>query len=320
VSTRRVLLLTPLLALVVACGGRAAHVAPSHPVPSHAAESGVTHRVVWDLAPRRGSDVRASDPDGSHAVTLFSSPDHTVTNLSISPDGRQVAFDSHRRGARARLLTTPTTGGTPVDVLRRQRRFEDIGPIGWSPNGTKLVFEGSLDTRSTGLFRPTYLCTIRADGTRLRVLDRIGDGTTAGAVFGGIAWTPQGIVFPADHRVLRFAHGRSRTLVDSVASMRTSGDNQQLYLRTTDPTDPLAAQRVYRVSATDLRRDLVATLPDPALGDLLDFQPDHDGSRLIGLRTASDGTHTEAVTFSPSRPRDVQVLDFVGPAFSITWS
>lgn len=319
----------PLLLAAVLAVGASAPPAPST-VPSTATSTAaaapspaaVTDRVVWDLAPRRGSDVRAADLDGTEAVRLYASPDRQVGNLAMSPDGELVAFDTDHRTDRATLLVVPTGGGEPVDVLRGQRRFEGIGPIGWSPDGRSLAFEGFVDRESAGMFYPSYLVTVRADGTDLRVRRRLGDGSDNGAVFGAIAWTRTGFTY-SDGAAIRLLRGhRERVLFRRTRELRVSADTRTVVFRRTParPTGGVPRQRYYRAPSDGGRARLVATTPDPVLGSLLlAMQPDADGSRLLAVRSVAETGGTEVVAFDTDAPGELEVLAFAAGAFSATW-
>jgi Tol biopolymer transport system component len=70
--------------------------------------------------------------------TPFTSPGIGLFGLSVSPDGRQIAFAVNVDGTRM-LLILPAAGGTPREVLRSDRLFSP-GAFGWTPDGRYLVF------------------------------------------------------------------------------------------------------------------------------------------------------------------------------------
>ena len=58
--------------------------------------------------------------------------------LSVSPDGRQIAFAQNTDNER-RLMILPTAGGPPRTVLQSDRLFAR-GMFGWTPDGRNVIF------------------------------------------------------------------------------------------------------------------------------------------------------------------------------------
>lgn len=318
-----------VLVLSVGSGAAAGDGGPSpsavrSPTAAAAQRAAATDRlVVWDLAPRGGTDLRAARLDGTSEVRLYSSSRRRVFDLSLSRDGARVAFSPERRGLRAQLLVVPTAGGRSVQVLRGSsaRSITSVSAIGWSASSEKLVFEAGVSEPSAGEFDPAYLFTVNVDGTGLRRLRQTDDGTGAGTVPGAIAWTRTGIYYQEGGAIRRLKNGRSQVLVPDVVEMYPSGDNETLFYRTVPRyTGSQLVQRIYRAATGPrLEPQLVATLPDPVLGLFIGFRPDRDGSRLIGLRSVTGGVRTDTVTYNPTEPRDLQVVTLVGGASTVTW-
>jgi Tol biopolymer transport system component len=101
-------------------------------------------------------------------------------NPTWSPDGRRLAFiDISNR------LVTMTRDG------KRKRRVsragESVVAAAWSPKGDTLAFVAGRPNRYGGLPRDLRLETVRANGTRLRVLTRKSESSLTS---GRPIWTP----------------------------------------------------------------------------------------------------------------------------------
>ena len=81
-------------------------------------------------------------------------------SLHASPNGRQLLF------THGGLFRMPINGGRTVNLLRRYpvvARFAGVDWASWSPNGKKIVFAGSNDTR---------IYVMKSNGRGLRYLFR----------------------------------------------------------------------------------------------------------------------------------------------------
>lgn len=273
------------------------------------------HVVVWDAADD-GVDIRAARVDGTGQRHIFRQARGFVANLTLSRDGTQVAFSPERRGKPARLIVARTDGtGSPVNLLSAHPRLEGVGPLAWSASGTRVAFEGFVDEDSAGSFYPQYLFTIRTDGTRLKRHLLLDDGRGNGAVFGAMAWTRHGIVYPDDDRIVLLRGNTRRTLALNAADVAPSGNNQWVYFRRF-PRPPKTDQTLWRIrpDGTELQR--VATA-NPHLGDLLSVAPNFWGTRLLAQRT--DGSESHLISFAPDTPRLVAQLSIPSTLGARTW-
>lgn len=173
-------------------------------------------------ANRYRSQVWLAAADGARPPRPFTAGGHRDSHPRWSPDGRWLAFVSHREGDQATLHVAPVAGGG--EVLTVATWPEEVTELAWSPDGTALAFvarhpdEGTVGVadrdrpprRITRLFsrhddegwvvdRPRHVLVVPADGAEApRVV--------AGGPFehGGAAWSPDG-------RTLATAAGRHPT-------------------------------------------------------------------------------------------------------------
>jgi Tol biopolymer transport system component/DNA-binding winged helix-turn-helix (wHTH) protein len=75
--------------------------------------------------------------DGNEARQLAFEP-MEVDGLSISPDGKSIAFRSRKPGSSFKIYLIPASGGRPQAMLPDLDREEGIPS--WSPDGQKIVF------------------------------------------------------------------------------------------------------------------------------------------------------------------------------------
>lgn len=82
--------------------------------------------------------------------------------MSLSPDGKQIAFARNTEGDGRALTILPIAGGTPRDILQSQEMFAQ-GSFAWTPDGKYLLFsvqppQGSQQltaiSTDTGAFTP----------------------------------------------------------------------------------------------------------------------------------------------------------------------
>ena len=85
---------------------------------------------VWSL-PVRGDRI-ATDAD----LRPVTSGSQTIEGMSVSPDGKWIAFDSDRDG-RQHVYKAPITGGEPTPLT--SGNTDDFMPV-WSPDGKELAY------------------------------------------------------------------------------------------------------------------------------------------------------------------------------------
>lgn len=320
--TSRISLAGRLALALGALGLLVGSAAPSSPPMVEAASSVTTapdpdagRLVVWNAA-RRGIDIRSKYLGQSSWVpTLYRKARGTVDNLTLSRDGASVAFGVAGRGlGRGQLVVAATNGNGVRDILRGRQDIVGVGVLGWSPDGRRLAFEGFVDERSAGSFRPAYLFTVNADGTGLRRHHQLDDGRNNGAVFGEIGWTRRGFVYPDDYRILLLRRdGRvERVLVNGsgVGGARLSGDGRWVFYSRASYPDPA---RLYRIRPNGQDRQPVARGDDERLGALLGAVPDRTGDRVLDF----DGT--KVVSFSARPPREVAEVPISPTASVFDW-
>lgn len=291
-------------------------VQPATPVAEAATSAATTsdpdagRLVVWNAA-RRGIDIRARYlGQSSWEPTLYRKGRGTVDNLTLSRDGASVAFGVGRGG----LVVAATNRGGVRDILDGRQGIVGVGVLGWSPDGRRLAFEGFVDERSAGSFRPAYLFTVNVDGTGLRRHHQLDDGRNNGAVFGEIGWTRRGFVYPDDYRILLLRRdGRiERVLVNGsgVGGARLSGDGRWVFYSRAAYPDPA---RLYRIRPNGMDRQLVARGDDERWGVLLGAVPDMTGDRVLDV----DGQRV--VSFSVRPPRQVAEVPISPATVVVDW-
>ncbi|MCL5952714.1 MAG: hypothetical protein M1132_13515 [Chloroflexi bacterium] len=126
-------------------------------------------------------DLYTADPNGGAWQKL--APNYApARDPALSPDGKTLAFRSHRAGY-WEIYTLPTAGGSTATQLTRGMTYS--AAPSWSPDGKKIAFEsyarGDLD-----------IWVMNADGTQ--AVDLTGDSRSYDY---GPAWSPDGqwIVF-----------------------------------------------------------------------------------------------------------------------------
>ena len=82
-------------------------------------------------------DVRT----GEEEVLYEPPPDSVPGNLSLSPDGRWLAFGLYLRSAKtSRLILIPTSGGPTRDLLDIPETQGTLGVGGWTRDGRRILF------------------------------------------------------------------------------------------------------------------------------------------------------------------------------------
>jgi len=280
----------------------------------------VVHRVVWDASRRNGPALvlRSANLDGSDERLIYRRKKGWTLWLVMNRVGSEVAmapFPGRRRWAS--LVVVDTVDGGHTDLLRNHRRFADVGGIGWSPEGNRLVFEGLVLEHG----EPNhYLFTIHRDGTGLKRLVRIRQKPNVGGLTPALAWTvDEGIFYTELGNLMRYDRGKRHKVLERVGTLRISGDGSVLILERFTQ----AGASLWRMSpdASELTRIVNKTRPHPRAGYILYPTPDYDGELLL---SAVDGLADSGIADvvwpahrAPTRsdPR----LDFVG-SYLLAWN
>jgi Tol biopolymer transport system component len=165
---RRIAVATAILLLVLATSAAAVNVQPQPDI----------YAITWNgSSPTERVDL-TNDP----AFDGWPSP---------SPDGRQIAFASTRGGFDA-VWVMNSDGSDPRRLTDRlDEDVHDIGPIMWSPNGTRIAFSAILEPPGTDARYWRYLIYVTpSSGGRAQRLDIDG-------------WAPAS--FSSDSQLLTYA-------------------------------------------------------------------------------------------------------------------
>jgi len=277
---------------------------------------------VWDeVEPgRRGIHLRSADIDGSDQRRVYVSNLGFTTDLSLDRRGRRVAFAPCCRNRLPRLVVARVMGGRIWKPLARHPEFYFVGGIGWSPHGTRLVFDGDTDVHGR---LAAGLWTVRLDGTGLRRLLQLPPPRRdQGPINEALAWTSRGILY-CDRGALRIArHGHSRVLFRHAYSVHISGDGRHIVtehfgrasLRQSiwyGDADGTHQRRLWRgPKASDSGVSLLEPVPDFHGRDLLvnrSSDPSAADDGLVAWRVAGD-------------PADAQLQAFLSHADAYTWN
>lgn len=89
--------------------------------------------------PSAQTAIRIVSADGAHVRLLTAGPNHSASEPTWSPDGRQIAFAAWN-GVRYALYLIGADGKKQHPLLMGRQPAEDVGPD-WSPDGTWILFE-----------------------------------------------------------------------------------------------------------------------------------------------------------------------------------
>jgi hypothetical protein len=282
----------------------------------------VLHRVVWDesLRGRNGVHLWAAHTDGSHAHRIYTSHRGFTTGLVLDRRGRRVAFAPCCRADLPRLVVARVTGGRVWKPLTRHPEFSFVSGIGWSPHGTRLVFEGN--TGGPGHLA-AGLWTVRLDGTRLhRLLELPPPGTDESPLNEALAWTRQGVLY-CDRGALRVArHGHEHVLVRRAYSVHISGDGRHIVTEHYNSASARSSIWYGDVDGTDQRRLWRSPHGPTAYALLRDPVPDFHGRRLLIERVSDPSSAGDGIAFwhLGADATDAPLMDFLSQAFAYTWN
>jgi TolB protein len=237
----------------------------------------------------RGQDLFTFSPrDG---LTRLTDSPRIERDPAWSPDHRRVAFVAGNRS----LVWLDTMASIRHRVVRIPPRFEGIGAVAWSPDGSRLVFSTTTETGEHRLCGQVWVAPAFGRGPALKILGAqawitgLGWGSDGG-VMASAEW-PNGIRIcgPAARTgVLRFAPDGSRLTVvagTTASSLDRSESGRRIvyrgWLRTCH-----ACGEIW-VSAVDGARAHVISMPTGDMSGLYSPRFSPDGRRvamLVGRR------------------------------------
>jgi hypothetical protein len=241
--------------------------------------NGVLGLTVFDRASEPGvrstAHIFTLHADGT-GLTQLTSGNTIDTDVSWSPDGRQIAF--WRTGTDSGgIWVAAADGSDPRQVLKTQL---SIGAIDWSPDGSRIAFVGMevIGISGNQLEFPTHLYLMTSEGADLTQVTHKGQVTD-------FAWSPDGHRFVLERQ---FDAGNGHTGNDlSLVGLDGSGE----IALTTDGVSrdpgwsPDGSKIVFVRSPSGDFRDM----------DLFAIAPDGSGLR----RLTDNGTAVEDPTWSP---------------------
>jgi Tol biopolymer transport system component len=113
----------------------------------------------WVMMPLRGGGYEFYDPEGGFKAPKVIIPDATP-NCAVSPSGDELAFIRYEEGYYSQIFIAEMDGSGEEQLT--DDSFEHLYPC-WSPDGKKILFNGTPDNGNPYLPRDIYV--IGRDGT-----------------------------------------------------------------------------------------------------------------------------------------------------------
>ena len=210
-----------------------------------------------------------------------------VSGLSLSPDGKNVAYSSQPTPLvpdefRSDLYVVPAAGGEPTKLVA-QKGLDDAPA--WSPDGKWIAFVSQAG-RDEEWYTNTYVCAVPSGGGAPRNLTAALDETIGGPAGSRVVWTPDSaaLLFPVGWRTAGRVY---RATLDGQVTAVTSGptlDNRPsidakgetlVFLRedSTSPREVWALSLGYKTAPQRRGRARGVALPPAAPKRLTDTNP-----------------------------------------------
>jgi Tol biopolymer transport system component len=154
------------------------------------AQTTSSEQIVFGRVRGDSWDLFAIAPDGTGRTRLTNSPTVAEENAEYSPDGSRIAFTNY--GHSGTEIHIMDADGSNVVKLTKGPLFKAFAR--WSPDGTKLLYQGSTDLETDAI-----IFTINADGTGKARL------TPPGRINTHAEWSPDGTKIAYSHST----HGSS---------------------------------------------------------------------------------------------------------------
>jgi Tol biopolymer transport system component len=84
--------------------------------------------------------IRARDLETGKDTVLLRHPPHDNNQLTLSPDGKQLALMLREEKNMRMVKVMPTEGGEPVELHRFELKGREIVSLDWSPDGRYIYF------------------------------------------------------------------------------------------------------------------------------------------------------------------------------------
>jgi dipeptidyl aminopeptidase/acylaminoacyl peptidase len=217
------------------------------------------------------------------ARQLTSGPLH-VTGMSLSPDGRTIAFAGQPTPGvpdtfRSDLYTVPAAGGVPAPLVAR--KGTDNAPA-FSPDGKWIAFV-TKDGRDEEWYTNTFVGLVPATGGPTRNLTASLDESIGGLGGSALTWTPDSasVLFASPRRTAAHVY---RARLDGTVEALTSGGavhgapsvdarGETLVFLREDSTTPREVWAMRVVPAAGPRSSKTAAAPPSAPMTLTDTNP-----------------------------------------------